>query len=54
MSNNNRVIIRLVSTKNTGHFYTSFKNRTRQPKLNIMKYDPIVGKHVLYVEKKDR
>ncbi|KAH0998147.1 50S ribosomal protein L33 [Candidatus Tremblaya phenacola] len=54
MANNNRVIIRLISTKNTGHFYTTFKNRTRQAKLKAMKYDPIVGKHVLYIEKKDR
>ena len=50
-----RTIVRLVSSAGTGHFYTTTLNqRTRQGsgKLKVKKYDPVVRKHVEYVEKK--
>ncbi len=45
--------IRLVSTADTGHFYTTTKNKRTMPeKMEIKKYDPVVRKHVLYKEAK--
>ncbi len=48
-----RELIKLLSTANTGHFYTTTKNRTQKTeKIQIKKYDPIVRKHVVYKETK--
>ena len=45
--------IKLVSSAGTGHFYTTTKNKKTTPgKLERMKYDPVVRKHVLYKEGK--
>ena len=45
--------IKLESTAGTGHFYTTDKNkRTKPDKLELMKFDPVVRKHVLYKETK--
>lgn len=45
--------IKLVSTANTGHFYTTTKNKkTTTEKLEMRKYDPVVRKHVIYKEAK--
>ncbi len=45
--------IKLVSTANTGHYYTTTKNkRTMEGKLELKKYDPVVRRHVLYREDK--
>ncbi len=45
--------IRLVSSAETGHFYTTTKNKRTTPgKLEIMKFDPVVRKHVSYKEAK--
>ena len=45
--------IRLVSTAETGHFYTTTKNKRTMPgKLEIKKFDPVVRKHVIYKEAK--
>jgi len=45
--------IKLVSTADTGFFYTTSKNkRTTPEKLEFMKYDPKVRKHVLFKEAK--
>ncbi len=45
--------IRLVSTADTGYFYTTTKNKRNTPeKMEMKKYDPKVRKHVLFVEKK--
>ncbi len=39
--------IRLMSTAGTGHYYTTTKNRRLHPeKMEVMKYDPRVRKHV--------
>ena len=48
-----RELIRLVSTANTGHFYTTDKNkRTTPDKIEIKKFDPVARKHVMYKEAK--
>ena len=45
--------IKLVSTADTGHFYTTTKNKRTMPdKIEIKKFDPVVRKHVLYKEAK--
>ncbi|MGB2113740.1 MAG: 50S ribosomal protein L33 [Marinobacter adhaerens] len=45
--------IKLVSSANTGHFYTTKKNKRNTPeKIEIKKYDPVVRKHVAYKEAK--
>ncbi len=45
--------IKLVSSANTGHYYTTTKNkRTMAGKLEIKKFDPVVRKHVIYKEAK--
>jgi large subunit ribosomal protein L33 len=45
--------IKLVSSAGTGHYYTTDKNkRTTPDKLEFMKYDPVVRKHVAYKESK--
>ena len=45
--------IKLVSSANTGHYYTTTKNKRSMPdKIEIKKYDPVVRKHVIYRESK--
>ena len=45
--------IRLISTAGTGHFYTTDKNKKTIPtKIEMLKYDPVVRKHVMYKEGK--
>lgn len=53
MSNKKRPVIRLESTAGTGYYYYTTKNKKTHPeKMELKKYDPIVRKHVLFVEKK--
>jgi large subunit ribosomal protein L33 len=45
--------IRLLSSANTGFFYVTKKNpRTKTEKLELLKYDPVVRKHVVFKETK--
>jgi large subunit ribosomal protein L33 len=45
--------IRLTSSAGTGHFYTTDKNKKTIPtKIEMLKYDPVVRKHVMYKEGK--
>ena len=45
--------IKLVSSADTGHFYTTIKNKRNTPdKIEMKKYDPVVRKHVIYKESK--
>lgn len=45
--------IKLVSSAGTGHYYTTDKNKRNTPdKLEFMKFDPVVRKHVAYKETK--
>ena len=45
--------IKLVSTADTGHYYTTTKNKRLHPeKMEMLKYDPRARKHVTYKESK--
>ena len=45
--------IRLVSSAGTGHFYTTDKNKKNTPgKMEFLKYDPVVRKHVEFREER--
>jgi large subunit ribosomal protein L33 len=45
--------IKLVSSADTGFYYTTDKNKKTTPdKLELKKYDPIVRKHVMFKESK--
>ena len=45
--------IRMVSTADTGFFYTTYKNKRNTPdKLEMKKYDPKARKHVVFKEAK--
>ena len=47
--------IKLVSSAGTGYYYTTTKNkRLTTEKLRLKKYDPVVRKHVEFVEDKLR
>ena len=47
------VLIKLVSTADTGFFYVTKKNpRNTTEKLQLRKYDPVVRKHVVFKEAK--
>ena len=53
MAKANTVLIKLVSTAETGYFYVTKKNtRTATGKLELKKYDPVARKHVAYREAK--
>ena len=53
MAKSGRDKIKLESSAGTGHFYTTTKNkRTTPAKMEIMKFDPKVRKHVIYKETK--
>lgn len=53
MSKKKRENIKMLSSAGTGHFYTTTKNKINTPKkLELMKYDPIIRKKVLYKETK--
>ena len=45
--------IKLESSAETGHFYTTTKNKkTKTEKLEFKKFDPVARKHVIYKETK--
>ncbi len=53
MAKSVREKIKLVSSADTGHFYTTTKNkRTKPEKLELKKFDPVIRQHVLYKESK--
>jgi len=53
MAKSNRDKIKLESTAGTGHFYTTTKNKRTMPdKMEIIKFDPKVRRHVVYKETK--
>ncbi len=53
MPKGNRDKIKLVSSADTGHYYTTTKNKRLHPeKMEVRKFDPVVRKHVLYKEGK--
>jgi len=47
------IMIKLVSTADTGYYYVTRKNpRTSTEKLEFKKYDPVARKHVVFKEAK--
>ncbi|HRJ60987.1 MAG TPA: 50S ribosomal protein L33 [Azospirillaceae bacterium] len=53
MAKQNTVLIKLVSTADTGFFYVKKKNPKKQTeKLSFRKYDPKARKHVEFKEAK--
>ena len=53
MAKPNTILVKLVSSANTGFYYVTKKNpRTKTEKLEFRKYDPVVRKHVLFKEGK--
>ncbi len=45
------ILVKMVSSADTGYFYVTKKNtRTKTDKLEFRKYDPVVRKHVLFKE----
>ncbi|PWC39069.1 50S ribosomal protein L33 [Azospirillum sp. TSO35-2] len=53
MAKQNTVLIKLVSTADTGFFYVKKKNpKKTTEKLSFRKYDPVARKHVEFKESK--
>jgi large subunit ribosomal protein L33 len=53
MAKKEREKIKLLSTADTGFYYTTTKNKKNTPdKLEFKKYDPIARKHVTFKETK--
>lgn len=47
--------VKMLSSAGTGFFYTTMKNKRNTPdKLRLKKFDPVVRKHVEFVETKLR
>ena len=53
MAKSNTILIKLVSSADTGFFYVTKKNpRTKTEKLELKKFDPVARKHVVFRESK--
>ncbi len=53
MAKSATILIKLVSTADTGYYYVTKKNpRNITEKLELRKYDPVVRKHVVFKEAK--
>lgn len=53
MAKANTILVKLVSSADTGYFYVAKKNtRTQTEKLEFRKYDPVARKHVVFKESK--
>ena len=53
MAKPSTILIKLVSTADTGFYYVTKKNpRTKTEKLEFRKYDPVARKHVIFKEGK--
>ena len=53
MAKNSTILVKLVSSADTGYYYVTKKNpRTQTEKLSMRKYDPVVRKHVEFKEDK--
>lgn len=48
----NRVLIKLKSTKSPYIYYTKKNKINTEKRLELKKYDPVVRKHVLFKESK--
>ncbi|MGB0553725.1 MAG: 50S ribosomal protein L33 [Alphaproteobacteria bacterium] len=53
MAKPSSLLVKLVSTADTGYYYVTKKNpRTQTDKLTMRKYDPVIRKHVEFKEGK--
>ena len=53
MAKSNTILIKLVSSADTGFYYVTKKNpRAKTEKLELKKYDPVARKHVAFREAK--
>jgi large subunit ribosomal protein L33 len=53
MAKQTTILIKMVSSADTGYFYVTKKNpRTSTEKLELKKYDPVARKHVAFKESK--
>jgi len=53
MAKSKPMLIKLISSADTGHFYVTKKNpKKNTEKLTLRKYDPAARKHVDYKESK--
>jgi large subunit ribosomal protein L33 len=53
MAKQTTILIKMVSSADTGYFYVTKKNpRTSTEKLELKKYDPVARKHVTFKESK--
>ena len=53
MAKANSILIKLVSSADTGYYYIARKNpRTLTDKIEVRKYDPVARKHVIFKEAK--
>ena len=53
MAKPNSILIKLLSSADTGFYYVTKKNpRTLTEKMEVRKYDPVVRKHVIFKEAK--
>lgn len=51
MAKPSTILVKLVSTANTGFYYVTKKNpRNQTEKMEFRKYDPVARKHVLFKE----
>ncbi len=51
MAKPSTILIKMVSSADTGYYYVTKKNpRTQTEKLEMRKYDPVVRKHVTFKE----
>ncbi len=47
------VLIKMISSAETGYYYVTKKNpRTKTEKMELKKYDPVARKHVTFKESK--
>ena len=53
MAKKNTILVKLVSTADTGFYFVKKRNPKKlTEKLNFRKYDPVVRKHVEFKEEK--
>ena len=53
MAKSATMLVKMLSTADTGFFYVKKRNSRKQPeKMEMRKYDPVVRKHVLFKEAK--
>ncbi|MGQ0663256.1 MAG: 50S ribosomal protein L33 [Pseudomonadota bacterium] len=51
MAKSKQLLIKLVSTADTGYFYVTTKNpKKNTEKMQLRKYDPVARKHVVFKE----